>query len=39
MLMKIATKALPTLQGGLMTGILGGLVEKAVSRNFADFEG
>ena len=33
MLMKLATKALPTLLGGLTTGLLGGLVEKAVTGN------
>ena len=33
MLMRLATKALPTLLGGLTTGLLGGLVEKAVTGN------
>jgi hypothetical protein len=32
-LMRLATKALPTLLGGLATGVLSGAVEKAVSGN------
>ena len=33
MLLKLATKALPVLLGGLATGVLSGAVEKAVSGN------
>ena len=33
MLMKVATKALPALLGGITTGALSGAVEKAVSSN------
>ena len=33
MLMRLATRALPTLLGGLATGVLSGAVEKAVSGN------
>ena len=33
MLMKLATKALPVLLGGVATGVLSGAVEKAVSGN------